>query len=280
MIIDSHLHFWDLELFPYEWISPQSSVLYRTYTPDDIWPHLQTNGVTGAVFVQANNLIEESEWVLGLSEIYPWILGVVGWVDLAAPDIESTLNRLARYPRYKGVRAAAPGSDWLESSSVQRGLFALAELGLSLDVLTSPTELARLPRVLRSHPNLQVIVDHLGGAPIASGSLKQWQQDFREVALETTVVAKVSGMLTAARNEDGTLADIKPFLQTALDCFGSQRLMFGGDWPVSLLATSYTDTVTTTQRALRDISAEKVDYIWYKTAQRVYRLDLPSVRQK
>lgn len=274
MIIDSHVHFWDLNLFSYAWISPQSTVLYRTYRPEDIWPHLQTSCVAGAVFVQANDLVEESDWVLGLTEEFSWLLGVVGWVDLAAPDIESTLDRLGGHPRYKGVRAGASGVDWLEGYSVQRGLRALAERGLSLDVLTSPTELVRLPMILRKHPHLQIIVDHLAGAPIASGQLRQWQQDFREVASEPNAVAKVSGMLTAAICGDGTFADIEPFLQTALDCFGPQRLMFGGDWPVSLLAASYANTVTATQRALQGVCAADAEYIWYKTAQRVYRLDL------
>lgn len=149
------------------------------------------------------------------------------------------------------MRAGASGVDWLEGYSVQRGLRALAERGLSLDVLTSPTELVRLPMILRKHPHLQIIVDHLAGAPIASGQLRQWQQDFREVASEPNAVAKVSGMLTAAICGDGTFADIEPFLQTALECFGPQRLMFGGDWPVSLLAASYANTVTATQRALK-----------------------------
>lgn len=94
MIIDSHLNFWDLYRFSYAWISPQSTVLYRSYTPDDIWPHLQTSGMAGAVFVRSNDLVEESEWALSLTEELSWFLGVVGWVNLAAPDIESTLGTL------------------------------------------------------------------------------------------------------------------------------------------------------------------------------------------
>ena len=172
MIIDTHLHVWDLARFRYSWISPcVSATLHRTYLPTDIGRHFQSCGVTGAVFVQANDLIEESEWVLGLTEQHLWLLGVVGWVDLAAPDIERTLDRLSANPRFKGVRAGAPGPNWLLNDSVQPGLRALAKVNLCLDVLTGPDEFALLPKVASLHPDLSIVLDHLGGPPTASGDL-------------------------------------------------------------------------------------------------------------
>ncbi len=274
MIIDTHLHFWDLAHFRYAWISPDSATLHRTYLPADIWPHFQSCGVRGAVFVQANDLIEESDWVLGLTEHYPWLLGVVGWIDLAAPDIERTLDRLCAHPRYKGVRAGAPDPSWLLGDAVQPGLRALATRGLSLDVLTGPAELALVPTLAAQHPDLTVVLDHLGGPPTASGDLPAWQRQFAAAAAAPNVVAKVSGLLTQAQRPDGSLADIGPVVQTALDCFGPQRLMFGGDWPVSLLAAPYPAIVDATRRALSDLSQEDMAHIWHKTAERVYRLAL------
>lgn len=272
MIIDTHLHIWDLARFHYAWISPDSAVLHRTYLPADIWPHFQACGVGGAVFVQANDLIEESEWVLGLSERYPWLLGVVGWIDLAAPDIQRTLDRLCAHPRFKGVRAGAPGTDWLLGDAVQPSLRALAKRGLSLDVLTGPAELALLPALAAQHPDLTIVLDHLGGPPTASGDLTEWRRLLGAAAAAPNIVAKVSGLLTQAQRPDRSLADIGAVVQTALDSFGPQRLMFGGDWPVSLLAAPYPAMFDSTRLALSGLSQEDAAHIWQATATRVYRL--------
>ena len=273
MIIDSHLHIWELTRFHYPWIAQQSAALLRqTYLPDDIWPQFKTLGVSGAVFVQATDLIEESEWVLSLTERFPWLLGVVGWADLAAPDIDTVLARLARHPRYKGVRAGAAAPNWLLDDSVQPGLRALVKHGLSLDVIAGEDELQLVPELARRHPELTIIVDHLGSPATDSGDLNGWQRDLAAAAIHANVVAKMSGLLTQAQCDDGALADIGPVVQTALACFGSQRLMYGGDWPVSLLAASYPATVAATQRELRDLAPNDAANIWHATAQRVYRL--------
>ncbi len=272
MIIDTHLHIWDLARFRYAWISPDSGVLHHTYLPADIWPHFQACSVTGAVFVQANDLIEESEWVLSLTDTHPWLLGVVGWIDLAAPDIERTLDLLCANSRYKGVRAGAPGPGWLLDDAVQPGLRALARRGLSLDVLTGPTELTLLPMVAAQHPDLSIVLDHLGGPTTASGDLAEWRRQIAAAARAPNVVAKASGLLTQAKRPDGSLADIGPVVQTALDCFSPQRLMYGGDWPVSLLAAPYLAMFDATRRALSDLSQEDTARIWHGTARRVYRL--------
>jgi L-fuconolactonase len=273
MIIDSHLHIWDLARFPYPWIAQQSAALLRqTYLPDDIWPQFARLGVSGAVFIQATELIEESEWVLGLTEQYPWLLGVVGWADLAAPNIDAELARLARHKRYKGVRAGLDAPAWLLDDRVQPGLRALARHGLSLDVIAGEDELPLVPELARRHPELTIIVDHVGSPATDSGDLAAWQRDLAAAAALANVVTKLSGLLTQAQCEDGSLADIGPVVQTALACFGSHRLMFGGDWPVSLIAASYPATLEATQRELRDLAPDDAANIWHATARRVYRL--------
>ena len=269
MIIDTHLHLWDLARFDYDWIQRGAPPLGRSFLADEAERTLQTAGVGAAVFVQADGSVAEAEWVLRLTDEFPWIRGVVGWVDLAAPDAADVLARLAAHPRFRGVRAGSSEKSWLLDDAAQPGLRALTARRLTLDVLTGPRELDLLPSLLRAHPDLTVVLDHLGAPPLAEDApaMDDGRRRFDAAAAQPNLAAKVSGLLTQARG-----ADITPAVRHALDAFGPDRLMFGGDWPVALLAADYADTLARLRTALRTCGVADDAPLWHANAQRVYSI--------
>jgi L-fuconolactonase len=275
-IVDTHVHFWDLDRFHYFWLKPEYGILYQTYLPEQIRQEMDKAGVERGVFVQANHLLEENDWVLSLAETHPWIAGMVGWVDLTAPNVGGLLDRYMRNPRFKGVRHLIheePDDRWLLRSDVQPGLQALAARGLTYDIVALPRHLPYLPEVVGLHPRLNFVIDHMAKPPIASGKLDSWARDLEAVAAFPNVYCKVSGLLTEATPGAWTPEELKPAIQIGIDLFGFDRLMFGGDWPVSLLASSYQEVVAATRFALGEVSQENLAKFWSENAMRFYRLD-------
>jgi len=275
-IVDTHVHFWDLDRFHYFWLKPEYGILYQTYLPEQIRQEMDKAGVERGVFVQANHLLEENDWVLSLAETHDWIAGMVGWVDLTAPNVGGLLDRYMRNPRFKGVRHLIheePDDRWLLRSDVQPGLQALAARSLTCDIVALPRHLPYLPEVVGRHPRLNFVIDHMAKPPIASGKLDSWARDLAAVAAFPNVYCKVSGLLTEATPGDWTAEELKPAIQIGIDLFGFDRLMFGGDWPVSLLASSYQEVVAATRAALGEVSQENLAKFWSGNATLFYRLD-------
>jgi L-fuconolactonase len=275
-IVDTHVHFWDLDRFDYFWLKPEYGILYRTYLPEQIRQEMDKAGVSQGIFVQANHLPDENDWVLSLAKTHTWIAGMVGWVDLTDPRVGDTLDAYMRHSRFKGVRHLIheePDDRWLLRSDVQPGLQALAERGLTFDIVALPRHLPYLPEVVSRHPKLNFVIDHMAKPPIASGSLDNWARDLEGVSAFPNVLCKVSGLITEATSGAWTPEELKPAIQVGVDLFGFDRLMFGGDWPVSLLASSYQQVVDATQAALPHASEEDLAKFWSGNAARFYRLD-------
>jgi L-fuconolactonase len=274
-IVDTHVHFWDLDRFHYFWLKPEYGILYQTYLPEQIRQEMDKASVQRGVFVQANHLLEENDWVLNLAETHTWIAGMVGWVDLTDPRAGAVLDKYMRNPRFKGIRHLIheePDDRWLLRPDVQPGLEALAQRGLTYDIVALPRHLAYLPEVVSHHPKLNFVVDHMAKPPIASGDLDAWARGLQAVAALPNAFCKVSGLLTEAK--PGTWPEaLKPVLQIGIELFGFDRLMFGGDWPVSLLASSYKEVVDATQAALAGASEADLVKFWSGNATRFYRLD-------
>jgi L-fuconolactonase len=275
-IVDTHVHFWDLDRFNYFWLKPEYGILYQTYLPEQIRREMEVAGVERGVFVQANHLLEENDWVLSLVDTHGWIAGMVGWVDLTDPDVGRLLDGYVRNPCFKGVRHLIheePDDRWLLRPDVQPGLEALAGRGLTYDVVALPRHLSYLPEVVGRHPNLNFVIDHMAKPPIASRELEAWARDLEAVAAFPNVYCKVSGLLTEATPGAWTPEELKPAIQIGIDLFGFDRLMFGGDWPVSLLASSYKEVVDATRAALDGASQADLKKFWSGNAVRFYRLD-------
>jgi L-fuconolactonase len=274
-IVDTHVHFWDLNRFGYFWLKPEYGILYQTYLPEQIRAEMDKAGVSQGIFVQANHLLEENDWVLDLAKTHTWIAGMVGWVDLTHAHVGDVLDAYVRHPRFKGVRHLIheePDDRWLLRADLQPGLHALAERGLTFDLVALPRHLPYLPEVISRHPGLNFVIDHMAKPPIASGDLDSWARDLEAVSAFPNVMCKVSGLITEATPKAWTPEELKPAIQVGVDLFGFDRLMFGGDWPVSLLASSYQQVVGATRAALPDASQEALAKFWSGNATRFYRL--------
>lgn len=276
MVIDSHQHFWQVGRFDYPWMTSDLGVLCRDYLPAELVPILQANGVTRTVLVQASNSVAESRWLLSLAGANSFIAGVVGWVDLTSPEIDAQLNELAAHPKFKGVRhlvESEPQDDWLVQPAVLSGLQQLATRGLCYDLLVHTRHLKYVPEVARKCPDLRLVIDHLAKPPIARNEIKEWLAAITPVAALPNIHCKFSGLVTEANRTSWQTNDLRPFVDSALELFGVERLMFGSDYPVCLLAASYDRVLAAFQEILKSLSEPDREKIFSKNAARFYRLD-------
>ena len=276
--IDSHLHFWDPGRIDYFWLGVGLGALNRPVGLEELEAERQAVGITSGVFVQASHDPRELSWVLTELERFPWVSGVVGWLDLTAPDVGTQARQALNDARFKGVRHLThdiPDAAWLGRADVGAGLDVLEELGLSLDLVLRPEQLALAAAVVGRHPGLNVVLDHLGNPPLSGGDLRGWSADLKALAVLPNVFAKVSGLLTGlAPGQDH--AHLREAVHTAFDLFGAHRLMYGGDWPVATLAAGYRDTLNTLSSVLPPLTPDEEQAFWAGTARRVYRLGRPS----
>ena len=274
-IIDSHQHFWQVGRFDYPWMTPEVEVLYQDYLPPALEPILKRCGLEKTVLVQASNSLEETRWLLSLADQYPFIAGVVGWVDLTGKDVGRHLDEFVMHAKFKGVRhlvESEPADDWLIQPSVLEGMRTLAAYGVSYDLLVHTRHLKHAKILAVSCPELRLVIDHMAKPPIAHKQLAEWGREIKELAAYSNVWCKLSGLVTEANWADWSAEDLKPFVNTALEYFGPQRMMFGSDWPVCLLAASYDRVLEAFQSLLAELSDEDRHCIFGKNATAFYRL--------
>ncbi len=274
-MIDAHQHFWQVGRFAYPWMTSDLGVLYRDYLPPDLEPILKSNQITNTVVVQASNSVAESHWLLELADANDFIAGVVGWVDLTSSDINSQLDEVCAHPKFKGVRhlvESEPQDDWLAQPAVISGLQQLAARGLSYDLLVHTRHLKHLIHVAESCPNLRLVIDHLAKPPIARNELEEWSEALQPLAQFPNIHCKMSGLVTEANWTSWQTSDLRPFVAHALELFGADRMMFGSDYPVCLLASSYDRVLGAFQEILKDLNYADRDKIFAKNAARFYRL--------
>ena len=270
-MIDSHQHFWQLGRFNYPWMSSDLGVLYRDYLPHDLAPIIQQNRT---VLVQASNSVAESRWLLELANTNSFIAGVVGWVDLLNPDTQ--LDELCADPKFKGVRhlvESEPDDDWLVQPAVLAGLKQLSARGLSYDLLVHTRHLKHIQLVAETCPDLTLVIDHLAKPPIARNEIKEWSDAFRPLARYSNINCKLSGLVTEANWHSWQTDDLRPFVDVALESFGPNRMMFGSDYPVCLLAASYDRVLDSFQEILQSLSDADRDKIFGQNAEKFYRLN-------
>ena len=275
MLIDSHQHFWQVGRFPYPWLTPELGVLYRDYLPPELEPLLSRNQVEKTVLVQASNSIEETHWFLSLADQYPFIAGVVGWVDLGNPEVERQLETLAAYKKFKGVRhlvESEPVDDWLIQPAVLRGLKALATFDLSYDLLVHTRHLKYISQVVEVCASSRFVIDHLAKPPIKNGELNEWAAAIKPLANYRNLYCKLSGLVTEADHRSWTVTDLQPYVEIALEYFGPERLMFGSDYPVCLLAASYDQVVQSAQELVAQLNPPDQAKIFRLNATEFYRL--------
>lgn len=275
-VVDAHQHFWNPERIPTGWLGPHLGPLNRPYEYPDLEPLLAATGVDVAILVQAEDHLQETEYLLEIAAHRPAIVGVVGWVPLDRPgEAESLLADLAARPGFCGVRNLIhqyPDPDWLLRSEVAEGLDLLAAGHVPFDIVSViPRHLEHLPALSRRHPDLDVALDHLSKPPIFADR-EPWWTLIARAAENPRVHAKISGLYPADFAEPSA-ADLRPFVDRALEVFGADRLMFGSDWPVSVLSGGYVAVWERTQEVLAELSQGEQDAILGGTASRFYGLD-------
>lgn len=275
MIVDSHQHFWQVGRFDYPWMSAEVDVLCHDYLPQAIDPILKRNGVEKTILVQASNSLEETRWLLKLAEQNSFIAGVVGWVDLTAAGCADQLDEFAPHPRFKGVRhlvESEPQDDWLMQPMVRANLRVLARRGIAYDLLVHPRHLKYAVMLADSCPELRLVVDHLAKPPVARGEIDDWSRGLRELASRPNVWCKLSGLITEADWTSWRVEDLKPYVDRVLEIFSPQRMMFGSDWPVCLLAGSYEQVLESFERLLAHLKEKDRNDIFSGNALEFYRV--------
>jgi L-fuconolactonase len=280
MRIDAHQHFWELARFSYPWMpSDPASPLRRDFLPRHLRSILARNKFHGSVVVQATTNSEEVNWLLSLADDHPFILGVVGWVDLTDPNVGAVLDRLQQHSRFKGVRHPVhdeADDRWLLRPDVLQGLKELARRGIPYDLLLRPHDLPLLSQLVDAVPGLRMVIDHIAKPAIASHAWEPWATDIAHASEHPALHVKISGMATEANHDKWSGADFMPYVQHVLKCFTVNRCMFGSDWPVCLLAGSWKEMLAGFTQAHGAIPKELRTKITGETAARFYDLKVPE----
>ena len=275
MRIDAHQHFWNYSAAEYPWIGAGLERLARDYLPSDLEPLLAAKQIDGSVAVQARQSVEESLWLLALAKAHPLVKGVVGWVDLRSDRVGDDLRVLAANPTFVGVRHVVqdePDPRFVLGEGFIRGLRQLRQHGLTYDLLLYPSQLPAAIELVELLPEQPFVVDHLAKPRIVAGEIDGWGRDIRAIARHDNVCCKVSGMVTEAVRRGWKRDDFTPYLDVVLEAFGPERLMFGSDWPVCLLAGEYADVAAIPRDYFSRLSATEQRMIWGDTVAGFYGL--------
>lgn len=281
--IDSHHHFWDPERGDYPWMTGPVLPIRRVFAPEDMAPLLAPAGVQKTVLVQTWSSLEESYEFLALANATEFVVGVVAWVDLMAPDVGRTLDDLlaARGGKWLvGIRHQVHDEAdprWLARADVRRGLREVAARGLVYDLLIRPRELAVSLDTVNALPDLRFVIDHIAKPEIAKAGFDRWSALMRPFATMPNVWCKLSGMVTEADWAQWLPADIRPYIDEVLRIFGPARCMMGTDWPVSLLASDYKRTVDLVRDAIVELPEADQKAVLWNSAVDAYRLNVGRV---
>ncbi|WP_321827922.1 amidohydrolase family protein [Maribacter dokdonensis] len=241
MIIDSHQHFWKYDPVRDSWINGAMKIIQRDFLPSDLKPILTENNVDGCIAVQADQSETETTFLLNLATHNNFIKGVVGWVDLCDNSVKKRLEHFAQNKLFKGVRhiLQAEKEDFILDQAFMDGIGELAALNLTYDLLVFPNQLKNSIQLVSKFSNQKFVLDHIAKPPIKSGEINDWKAAITALAKNPNVYCKLSGLTTEANWSSWNISDFTPYIDVVFEAFGTDRIMFGSDWPVCLLAGSY-----------------------------------------
>lgn len=256
MRIDAHQHFWQYNPVKYAWIDESMGVLKRDFLPPDLQPLLEQHQIDGCVAVQADQSEEETRFLLDLSDQYDFIKSVVGWVDLKADNLDERLIFYKTAPKLKGFRhvlqAEPPG--FMTDPLFVKGVQTLADYGFTYDILIFHHQLEEALQLVAQLPEMKLVIDHIAKPDIKNGERSEWEKWMRKMSKIEHVSVKISGMATEADWVNWKIDDFQFYINTTLEAFGTERVMFGSDWPVCLLAARYNQVVEIVERNLPDLN--------------------------
>ncbi|MBE9583432.1 amidohydrolase family protein [Mucilaginibacter sp. JRF] len=274
--IDSHQHFWLYNPVKEAWITDDMAVIQRDFLPADVLELLQYNNIDGCIAVQADQSEAENEFLLDQAKTTPFIKGIVGWVDLRADNIEERLAHYQQYKLIKGFRHIVqpePGGFML-TSEFKRGISKLAAYGFTYDIIIGNNQLKEAIELVTEFPEQKFVVDHLAKPNIKAGEIDEWKKDIEAIALYNNVYCKVSGFCTEADWYHWKLEDVVPYLDVVFTAFGANKVMYGSDWPVSLLAGGYNRVIQSLKTYVQQLTPHEQDLFWGGNAANFYNLDI------
>ncbi|WP_316633343.1 amidohydrolase family protein [uncultured Flavobacterium sp.] len=275
MKIDSHHHFWKYHPVKDAWISEEMKVIKRDFLPSDLEPLLSENQFGGCVAVQADQSEDETRFLLDLAKDNNFIKGVVGWVDLCAENIVERLEYYNKYEKLKGFRhivQAEADIDFMLLESFQNGISKLIKHNFTYDILIFPKHLENAAKLVAKFPEQKFVIDHLAKPDFKNEEFGEWERGIRAIAQYPNVMCKVSGLATEADWSNWTATDFTYCLDVVTEVFGIERLMFGSDWPVCLLAASYAESCEIVEHYFSEFSKVDQDKFWSKNAINFYHL--------
>lgn len=275
MTIDAHHHFWRYNPEEYGWITDATPVLKRDYLPPDLKREISAVGIDGVISVQARESLRETDWLLDLADQNAFIRGVVGWVPLISPTVHADIERYSHRRKLRAVRHVLQDEAddaYMLRDDFNRGISALKDFDLRYDILIYDRHLPNAIKFVDRHPNQVFVLDHIAKPRIREHLVSPWKENLRELARRPNVYCKLSGMVTEADQKNWTPQDLQPYMEAALEEFTPRRLMFGSDWPVCLLASSYQRWYETVRSFASRLSPDEQKRFWGETAVEAYGL--------
>jgi L-fuconolactonase len=279
MHIDSHQHFWQYNPAHQVWMTDQMDVLRRGYLPRELQPLLAAIGFSGTIAVQARQMVEETEWLLGLSDEHEIIWGVVGWVDLQSPKLREQLEKYTTHPKLVGVRHVVhdePDDNFMLLPEFRRGIAQLREFDLTYDLLLFPRHLPVAAKLVAEFPDQPYVVDHIAKPAIRDRQISPWEEDLHALARFENVYCKLSGMVTEAAWRCWRPEDFHRYLDIVIEAFGTRRVMIGSDWPVCTLSGDYAAVMEIVIDYVEQFPAEVRDDILGGNCARFYHIQQNS----
>lgn len=271
--IDAHQHFWHYNPDKHDWINEKMSIIQKDFLPKDLQTVYTKNGIDGCIAVQTDQTEAETKFLLALAEEYDFIKGVVGWVDLSANNLEERLVYFSQFEKLKGFRhivQAEPDPEFMLQKDFQYGISCLARYNFTYDILIFPTQLAAALETVKNFPNQKFVINHMAKPYIKRGKVDGWENYIRALGECPNVSCKVSGMITEADWEKWALSDFIPYLDIIFDAFPNDRILFGSDWPVCLVAGSYQNVKGILAHYTQHLSPKEHSEIWGENALNFY----------
>ncbi|TXK85077.1 amidohydrolase family protein [Paenibacillus sp. N3.4] len=275
MRIDAHQHYWLTERGDYGWLTPEQGILFADYMPNQLRDDLKRHSFERTIVVQAAPTIEETEFLLALYEEYESIAGVVGWADLDSPLFGEQYAHLRKHKGFVGFRPMLQDLEdsWILRPQVMNNLKLVVEDDFPLDLQLRPRHLPYVLEVLRSFPTLRAVVDHAAKPFVAERVIEPWKTLLAELAAYPHIMCKLSGLVTEANQPSWRWEDLVPYVHAVIDMFGTDRIMFGSDWPVCLTTCSYDEVYHALRNALPVHLPEKaVSALFGENAARFYQI--------
>ncbi|MGV3765356.1 MAG: amidohydrolase family protein [Chitinophagaceae bacterium] len=275
-MLDTHVHFWKYDKVRDAWITDDMKLLQQDYLPQQLQLVLNNNGLNGCIAVQADQSEVETRFLVELARKYSFIKGVVGWIDLLNPDLDQRLNHFLEFPEIKGWRHVAQGEadDFLSRKEVINGIRTVTEAGYSYDILIYARQLPAAIQLVNALPEANFILDHCAKPDIRNKEIEGWAKGIREIAQHPGVSCKLSGLFTEAHWKQWSPADFYPYLDVVFEAFGTNRLMFGSDWPVILVSGMYVQWKSLLLKYMENMDDEMIEAVMGGNAQRIYRTEI------